>query len=293
MNKTMTTKTLMIGAVAATALSAVVAPVAQAADASPAFRSYLGDMYRDRALLENQDWDIEDAIILETQAKRAWSGADIQPHPMTTTRYVQSSEAELMRERARLVGWLNANTHAQYPREMAVALTSFDCWVEQQEAAVMMSHNLQSCRADYYAAASRLPALVAPVEQVVVTGTKDIEALATVHFDFDKDNIRGDAAEILNGIKARVNQADSGEIVIIGHADRSGPQSYNYDLSKRRAMSVANYLGLEEGKFRIEMSGVGETRPAVPTADGVPLEANRRVVVGVDAAAKTKKVIRQ
>ena len=65
-----------------------------------------------------------------------------------------------------------------------------------------------------------------------------------------------------------------------GHADRSGPASYNVGLSQRRNDSVRGYLtthGVPDGV--ISSQAFGETMPRVPTADGVREPQNRRVEI--------------
>ena len=65
-----------------------------------------------------------------------------------------------------------------------------------------------------------------------------------------------------------------------GHADRSGSPAYNQRLSQRRADNVAAEL-VRQGVSRNEIvvSAYGETRPLVPTADGVREPQNRRVEI--------------
>ena len=65
-----------------------------------------------------------------------------------------------------------------------------------------------------------------------------------------------------------------------GHADRSGTPQYNQRLSQRRADAVAAEL-VRQGVSRNEImvTAFGESRPLVPTADGVREPQNRRVEI--------------
>ncbi len=65
-----------------------------------------------------------------------------------------------------------------------------------------------------------------------------------------------------------------------GHADRSGSDAYNLRLSQRRADAVAAEL-VRQGVNRndIGIQAFGESRPLVPTADGVREPQNRRVEI--------------
>ena len=69
-------------------------------------------------------------------------------------------------------------------------------------------------------------------------------------------------------------------IEVAGHADRSGTPQYNQRLSQRRADNVAAEL-VRRGVPRnaIVVTAFGESRPLVPTADGVREPQNRRVEI--------------
>lgn len=62
------------------------------------------------------------------------------------------------------------------------------------------------------------------------------------------------------------------------NADRSGPAGYNRRLSRRRGEAVRDEL-VRQGfpSDRITIRAFGESRPLVPTKDGVREPQNRRV----------------
>ena len=65
-----------------------------------------------------------------------------------------------------------------------------------------------------------------------------------------------------------------------GHTDLSGSFDYNMGLSLRRADAVRDALiagGVSPNQ--ITTAGRGEAEPAVPTADGVREQANRRAEI--------------
>ena len=67
---------------------------------------------------------------------------------------------------------------------------------------------------------------------------------------------------------------------IAGHTDSVGSDSYNQDLSERRALSVRDYLAA--GGFpRSQMTavGFGESQPIAPNDTPAGRAANRRVVI--------------
>lgn len=111
--------------------------------------------------------------------------------------------------------------------------------------------------------------------------------LEGIYFDFDKHNIRRDAALVLNGLTAIMREYPTLEIELSAHTDCRGSHAYNQSLSQRRAQSSVDYL-VERGiaKGRMEAKGYGETRLVNRCSDGVACtsaehQLNRRVEVKV------------
>jgi OmpA-OmpF porin, OOP family len=101
-----------------------------------------------------------------------------------------------------------------------------------------------------------------------------------VFFDWDKANIRPDAASVLDNAAAQYANCGNARVMLAGHADKSGSNSYNVGLSQRRNANVRSYLeskGISGGAIATE--AFGETAPLVQTADGVREPQNRRVEV--------------
>ena len=108
-----------------------------------------------------------------------------------------------------------------------------------------------------------------------------------VHFDFDKSNIRADAAEVLQR-KAEVLRNYSGvQLTIEGHCDERGSLEYNQALGQRRAASTVRYLvslGIPESMFRTV--SYGEERPVAQGSNEAAWQENRRaefVIENMDA----------
>lgn len=111
--------------------------------------------------------------------------------------------------------------------------------------------------------------------------------LENINYDFDKDNIRADAAKILDGLVVIMRDNPSLEIELGSHTDSRGADKYNLNLSQRRAQSVVNYL-VNQGIARSRMiaKGYGETQLLNECEDGVTCtdeqhQANRRTVFKV------------
>ncbi|WP_458097419.1 OmpA family protein [Roseomonas sp. WA12] len=101
-----------------------------------------------------------------------------------------------------------------------------------------------------------------------------------VFFDFDRADLTDRARQIIAEAAQAVNSTGTTRIEVAGHADRSGTPQYNQRLSQRRAEAVAAELarrGVSRGQMSIQ--AFGESRPLVPTADGVREPQNRRVEI--------------
>ncbi len=119
------------------------------------------------------------------------------------------------------------------------------------------------------------PAPAPPVKKKLV--------LRSVHFDFDKSNIRKDAAPVLDEAAATL-KAEGGVLVIVeGHTDSKGSDSYNEKLSERRASAVRDYLvkrGLPADRIKTE--GFGESKPVASNDTDDGRAQNRRVELRVE-----------
>ncbi|TCZ59912.1 OmpA family protein [Roseicella aquatilis] len=101
-----------------------------------------------------------------------------------------------------------------------------------------------------------------------------------VFFDWDRADLTARAREIIAEAASNAGRVQSTRIEVAGHADRSGSPQYNQRLSQRRADAVAAELvarGIQRSE--ISVTAYGESRPLVPTADGVREPQNRRVEI--------------
>ena len=114
--------------------------------------------------------------------------------------------------------------------------------------------------------------------RVVVTDTK-IEILDKIYFEYDSDVIQKRSFGILDAIVATMQgNPDILLVEIQGHSDERGSDSYNLDLSGRRAASVRRYL-TEHGVAaeRLQSQGYGETQPIAQGHNETAWAKNRRV----------------
>jgi outer membrane protein OmpA-like peptidoglycan-associated protein len=101
-----------------------------------------------------------------------------------------------------------------------------------------------------------------------------------VFFDWDRADLTDRARQIIAEAAQNAQRGGVTRIEVSGHADRSGTPQYNQRLSERRANAVAAELerrGIARSQMAIQ--AFGESRPLVPTADGVREPQNRRVEI--------------
>jgi outer membrane protein OmpA-like peptidoglycan-associated protein len=95
-----------------------------------------------------------------------------------------------------------------------------------------------------------------------------IELPADVLFDFDKADIRSDAALSLKEAARILREQAKGPVRVEGHTDAKGSAAYNQKLSEQRASAVVKWLidneKLSAVKFSIK--GFGATKPVAPNA---------------------------
>jgi len=105
-----------------------------------------------------------------------------------------------------------------------------------------------------------------PVRQVLVG---DINLLH-IYYDLDKADIRPDAEPELSKLLDFLNENPSLTVELAAHTDSRGSDSYNLDLSQRRAESARAWLverGLDES--RIAATGYGESQLVNNCSNGV------------------------
>jgi outer membrane protein OmpA-like peptidoglycan-associated protein len=117
-----------------------------------------------------------------------------------------------------------------------------------------------------------------------------IEIPADVLFDFDKSDIRQDAAAALDEVAEIIREHPGQPVRIEGHTDAKGSEAYNQRLSEDRARSVKEWLargkGFDAAAFAVE--GLGEATPAAPNVgpggadDPEGRQKNRRVEIIIE-----------
>ena len=104
----------------------------------------------------------------------------------------------------------------------------------------------------------------------------------SIRFDFDKANIKPEYRDILNRIAGILMTLKGYTIAVYGYTDDVGTQTYNLQLSQRRAEAVRDFL-MQTGISPTIMStkGFGKSDPRVPGDSEQARAANRRVEIGI------------
>ncbi len=134
------------------------------------------------------------------------------------------------------------------------------------------------------------PVEVTLVEELMARGVAAAQTergvtiyLPEVLFAFDESNLSESGRATLDDVARILREtAPDRELAVEGHTDAIGDESYNLDLSIRRASTVAGILhGSGMAENQITVLGLGETQPAASNDDRSGRELNRRVEIVV------------
>lgn len=101
-----------------------------------------------------------------------------------------------------------------------------------------------------------------------------------VTFMTNSADINASFYQVLNSVALVLKEFDKTVVDIAGHADSTGPEDKNLDLSQRRAGSVSGYLaGQGINGQRLIAVGYGESRPIASNDTAEGRAQNRRVEI--------------
>ncbi len=103
---------------------------------------------------------------------------------------------------------------------------------------------------------------------------------SNITFNTDQDAVKAGFYPTLNSVALVLKKFNRTIVDVYGHTDSTGGDQHNYDLSERRAYSVANYLssqGVDQRRFAV--TGFGKTRPIADNSTEAGRALNRRVEI--------------
>jgi OOP family OmpA-OmpF porin len=267
------------------------------------FMNGLYEGYEALSLERGEAADLLDAEHFNHKARRAARRSSTMPDEIMDRLLRPADMGDLRSALARLRQAYDRGGRTIAPDLSATAQVSYDCWIEAAEGANpdygWASHSswreddIARCKDEFEAAMSKLEsmtyfrltefrkppsgmAMPAPAAPQVAAAPE----IFIVYFAWDDDRVDRSGDKVIDDAVAAANSLGIADFSITGHADRSGPEDYNLNLSLRRANNVKAGLiarGVKEGG--ISVAGRGEAEPAVPTEDGVREPANRRVEI--------------
>jgi Outer membrane protein and related peptidoglycan-associated (lipo)proteins len=105
---------------------------------------------------------------------------------------------------------------------------------------------------------------------------------SNIIFAVDRADLNPQFYNTLNSVAIVLRKFNQSLVDVNGHTDSTGSDSHNFDLSQRRAQSVANYLiaqGNDPRRFLVR--GFGKTQPIADNSTEAGRAANRRVEIQI------------
>ena len=211
---------------------------------------------------------LSDALYWNAKSARAAGGEEVAPEsPNLQGMPPQAgNEPALALNRA-----LKSDARTRDPADLAIAQVSYDCMMRHWEHDVY-DGILDACQKAFHDAIARLERIGPP--PVAELPAHDF----WIYLDFNRYNIRADAAGILDAAVNAIKQLGSPRVLLTGHTDTVGSTPYNQRLSELRAAAAKSYM-IQHGvpAASITTVGKGKTDLRVPTPDQVREQENRNV----------------
>ena len=262
------------------------------------FQEYLLNEYKKRATFEADEMhDWNSAKLYSEKALKSLETDEIYPEEISYWKIPEENINEIKIAYENLMTIYKDAKNID-PFNLARAISSLDCWSEQQEEN-WQTWDINSCKNDFLNAMHNIYEKISTQangqeisnnkdnnlenetknEVTIVTKNNSEELLQIIYFDFDKFNL-SDVSK--DKIKIFLNNYESmiDEYLIVGHTDTKGAKKYNLSLSIKRAEVVKEILvnyGINDNSIKI--LGNGEESLAIETPDDTKQPANRRVEI--------------
>ena len=263
------------------------------------FSKHLFDMYKEKANFEAEkmhDWN--SAKLYSEKALEAAKGGKIEPENINYWKIPKEHQNQIKLAYDNLMSiYESALIHDPY--NLANAISSLDCWSEQQEEN-WQTWDINNCKDSFLESMHKIYKNLAKNEKVKKENSKEksyendneIKSNATlvtedinsnilqiIYFDFDKSELSSISKKEIKKFLEKYENVIS-KFLIVGHTDTKGTKEYNYKLSIERATVIKNLLidlGIKEENIKI--LGKGEIDLNIKTNDEVPHPANRRAEI--------------
>ena len=264
------------------------------------FQQYLLNNYKINASFEAEkmhDWN--SAKLYSEKALRALDGENIYPEEITYWKLPTKVAKEISSSYNNLLS-IYDEAIIKNPKSLAKAISSLDCWAEQEEEK-WQTWDIDKCKNDFHTAMHDIYNFLTEEDEkkevtkvnekgvekdetpqfVIVTENEKKEVMQIIYFDFDNSKLSQVSKNTLFNFLDK-NKKKISRYIIFGHTDTKGSSKYNMNLSIKRAGSVKEVL-LEQGITSDDISilGKGENELAIDTLDNTKHPANRRAEVKI------------
>jgi len=103
-----------------------------------------------------------------------------------------------------------------------------------------------------------------------------------IYFDYNKADLRDDAAKILENAVSALNKNPETSILITGNCDIRGSEAYNEKLGKRRGEAVKKFMldnGVSESRIRIVSRGKLDAVAPITDLTGMQKDRNAQFMI--------------
>ncbi|NNE27910.1 MAG: OmpA family protein [Saprospiraceae bacterium] len=120
-----------------------------------------------------------------------------------------------------------------------------------------------------------------PKFEKYLISVKKFELNTTLLFDTNTSELNPQGRKAFNDFIEEIHKTDFTRITVIGHTDDVGEASYNLNLSKKRAETIADLLraSFNDSSIKIDSMGKGESDPKAKGTDPSARAQNRRVEI--------------
>jgi outer membrane protein OmpA-like peptidoglycan-associated protein len=261
---------LLLGACTTHYIDDQLGPIEQDPGQGSAFAKGLHKEYMGLARDFQQHNFLSEALFWGNKSARAGTGEEVAWENVDKQGLPPAQLAEAKKNEARLNAVIAAGAKTSDPANLAIAQVSFDCMIRDW-CMPIYKDILPGCRQRFEDAMAKLEK-----KPMAEPAAKDF----LIFFDFDKYNIRTDAARILDTVVTAIKGLGSPKVMLTGNTDTVGTLEYNQALSERRAASAKAYL-VQHGVPAANITTIGKswTNLRVPTPHNVREQENRNVQI--------------
>ena len=262
------------------------------------FQEHLLSEYKKRATFEAEEMhDWNSAKLYSEKALKSLETDEIYPEEISYWKLPKKNIKEIRTAYDNLMTIYNDAKKID-PLNLAKAISSLDCWSEQQEEN-WQTWDINNCKNDFLNAMHNIYEKISTQENeqetsiekdnnlenerkdevTIVTKNENKELMQIIYFDFDQFNLSEVSKDKIKKFLDNYGSVIS-EYLVVGHTDTKGTNKYNLSLSIKRAEVVKEILinyGIKQNSIKI--LGKGEESLAVNTPDDTKQPANRRVEI--------------